>query len=174
MPPRLCAPHDGVASSAGRDSELSYYRGVSLLDRLRNSADDGPLTRLVDLMIDDAMARPLGEVVDVQRWPRLLTQVAVAWSSSDAAEERLVQAVLDGVDLLDGLEGTVGDHLGLFPIVHRDRQAYSRVLPQMPSNRHRGQQRDTLNREYLEETFLMLDLPKKDSLEHRPSRKRSL
>ena len=60
-------------------------------------------------MIDDAMARPLGEVVDVQRWPRLLTQVAVAWSSSDAAEERLVQAVLEGVDLLDGLEGTVGD-----------------------------------------------------------------
>ena len=79
---------------------------MSILDRLRDPSDDA-LTSLVSLIVDDAMGRPMGDVVDAERWPRLVAEISGAWAGSDAAEERLVQAVLDGVDALDELDGAL-------------------------------------------------------------------
>lgn len=84
---------------------------MSLLERLRNSSPGGPLAALVDLVVADAMGRPLGDAVDLERWPALVAEVAAAWAASDVAEERLVQAVLDGIEALGAVDGTVGDRV---------------------------------------------------------------
>jgi len=114
---------------------------VSILDRLRDPSDDA-LTSLVSLIVDDAMGRPMGDVVDAERWPRLVAEIAGAWAGSDAAEERLVQAVLDGVDALDELDGVLGDLLpqsvvdGLRALMRRpyspSRELVLRVIDQPP------------------------------------------
>lgn len=84
---------------------------MSLLERLRKSSPGGPLAVLVDLVVADAMGRPLGDAVDLERWPALVAEVASAWAASDVAEERLVQAVLDGIEALGAVDGTVGDRV---------------------------------------------------------------
>lgn len=83
---------------------------MSLLDTLRD-ADGDALERLSALLIDDALDRPLAEVVDVDRWPALTADLLRAWATSEPAEARLVQAVEEGIDQLATLEGTLGDQL---------------------------------------------------------------
>ncbi|MCO4769558.1 MAG: hypothetical protein KDA24_05960 [Deltaproteobacteria bacterium] len=84
---------------------------MSLLERLQDPAEDGPLAGLVALIVDDALSRPMADVVDLQRWPALTAEVLIAWAGSDAAEERLVRGVLDGVEYLEALDGVVEDRV---------------------------------------------------------------
>ncbi len=115
---------------------------MSLIERLRNSSPGGPLSTLVELIVADAMARPLGDAVDLARWPSLVSEVAVSWAASDLAEERLVQAVLDGIEALGSVDGTLGDRVpeavvtGLRELAARpytpSRQLALRILDQAP------------------------------------------
>jgi hypothetical protein len=134
-----------VSAGALRDSGLSYYRHVTLLELLRDLAPEGALGRLADLIVADSLGRPLGEVVDLERWPRLVAEVVGAWAASDAAEARLVQAVLDGVDALEGVEGPLGERIpvpvrrGLHDLAARPysprRELVLRLLDQPPARK---------------------------------------
>lgn len=84
---------------------------MTLLDALRDPSDDGALPRLVDLVIDDSMTRPLADVVDLDLWPHLIAELLGAWARSDVAEERLVRAVLDSLDWLEAQPGRLRDHV---------------------------------------------------------------
>lgn len=89
---------------------------MSLLDQLR-SADSDALDRLARLLVDDALDRPLRDAVDRERWPTLAAELLKAWASSDTAEQRLVDAVLEGIDSL----GEHTDPLGsILPAPVRD------------------------------------------------------
>jgi len=84
---------------------------MTLLSKLQDPAPNGPLATLARLIVVDAMARPLGEVVDAELWPRMLKDTLDAWAASDVAEERMVAAVHDGIEALDGLDGTLSDRM---------------------------------------------------------------
>ena len=83
---------------------------MSVLDHLR-AGDGDALSRLAELLVDDALDRPLREVVDVERWPALVGELLGAWAASEAAEQRLVDAVHEGIDHLATLPGPLGEQL---------------------------------------------------------------
>ncbi len=83
---------------------------MSLIDQLR-APDHTALTGLIDLLLDDALDRPLREAVDIERWPTLAGELLRAWASSEAAERRLVETVQEGIEQLADVPDPLGDRL---------------------------------------------------------------
>jgi hypothetical protein len=83
---------------------------MSLIDQLR-APDHAALTGLIDLLVDDALDRPLREAVDVERWPALVGELLRAWAASEAAERRLVETVQEGIEQLADVTGPLGERL---------------------------------------------------------------
>jgi len=58
----------------------------TLLARLRDDSDEGPLAALAELIVDDALARPLSELIDAEQAAELIHRALSAWQQSDQAQ----------------------------------------------------------------------------------------
>ncbi len=83
---------------------------MSVLDHLRDP-EDPALVGLIDLIVADALDRPLKDAVDLDRWPALAVEALRSWAGSVAAEERLIDAVRDGIERLAQVPGPLGMEL---------------------------------------------------------------
>lgn len=81
-----------------------------MLDHLRDP-DHSALVGLIDLIVDDALDRPLRIAVDLERWPALAGEILRSWAGSEPAERRLVDAVREGIERLANVPGPLGDQL---------------------------------------------------------------
>jgi hypothetical protein len=60
---------------------------AAILARLRSTAPDGPLARLARLLVDDALARPVADLVDAKAVAAAARAVLAAATASDATEK---------------------------------------------------------------------------------------
>jgi len=80
-----------------------------LLRSLRDDADEGPLARLVGLLVDDLLTRPMGELVDPPRWADIAKTGLSDWLASDRGEQRLKDGWREAIEWLGQQDRTVGD-----------------------------------------------------------------
>jgi hypothetical protein len=78
-----------------------------LLTKLR--ADGGPLNALVDLLVDDLLARALGEVVDPERTTALVASSLKDFLASDRGQDRILSWWSDALDRIEQEERTLRD-----------------------------------------------------------------
>ncbi len=58
---------------------------ATLLEKLRDDSENGPLAALAELIVDDAFDRPLSDLVDAEQSAELLHKALSAWQQSDQA-----------------------------------------------------------------------------------------
>ncbi|MEE2830231.1 MAG: hypothetical protein VX498_13670 [Myxococcota bacterium] len=63
-----------------------------LLERLRDTSDEGQTAQLAALVVEDLLNRPLSDVVEAERTASILGEVLRDWLRSDRGEQRLLEA----------------------------------------------------------------------------------
>jgi hypothetical protein len=66
---------------------------AELLTRLRDASDQGPSARLATLLVEDALSRPVRDLVDPGRAAQALQEGLLAWTASDAGVAQVVAEV---------------------------------------------------------------------------------
>ncbi len=80
---------------------------TDLLARLRDP--EGPLGALIDLLVDDLLARALGEVLDPERVAEMLASTARDWLGSEQGEARLLAAWSELIDRIEDEQRALRD-----------------------------------------------------------------
>jgi hypothetical protein len=81
---------------------------ATLLERLRDPSPDGASARLAGLLVEDALGRTVRELVDVRVTVAALRDALRAFTSSDAAEVRVIMALSEGEKLLESEKRPLG------------------------------------------------------------------
>jgi hypothetical protein len=84
---------------------------AELLARLRDPSDDAPSARLAALLVEDALARPVGELVDPGLVSTALQATVLAWTASDRGVATVVEEAERLRALLSAHEGPVAERV---------------------------------------------------------------
>jgi len=82
-----------------------------VLERLRDPSSDGASAKLASLIVDDALARTVGELLDVKLAVAALREGLAAFAASDAAAAWVASAIAEGEKTLAAEKRTVAARL---------------------------------------------------------------
>ena len=80
----------------------------TVLEKLRDPSADGAAARLASLLVDDALGRPLSELLDVRVAAGALREALKAFASSDAAAARVTEAIAEAEKTLAAEKRSLG------------------------------------------------------------------
>jgi len=83
----------------------------TLLGKLRAEGEDSPLDALAELIVDDGLNRPLGELIEAERSAKLIHEALSAWQQSDLAHESISRNWQRVISWLQSQEEPLGDVL---------------------------------------------------------------
>jgi hypothetical protein len=104
---------------------------ADVLARLRSDSPDGPRAQLARLLVDDALARPVADLVDAKALAAAARDVLAALTASDAAEKAVVTRAEKVLAEVDAVKGPVAP---LFPKALRDGARALAALPMTPKH----------------------------------------